>query len=298
MIVLLVIVWLAVLCCLLFVITARPVRTKHSVFELERRGDTAVLERERLLGDIYVFRKALAVLLIILLSAVGWILWQQIGIAIVIVALLVVALFSRTNAIKKFVMTKYRHYEPAFLQFAERWPRLGWLLGSDRHVTSDVRIESVEQLLHLVDTAGHVLSPEKQRLIKRSLQWHDATVAEVMVPKDRIVSVSHRELLGPLVLDDLHKSGHQRFPVMRGGEGDVLGMVDISELLRVDTLQKSPTAEKVMTPLEVRLRTDMSLEDALKELLDHPGQLGIVLDTDGSVTGMVTMDDVLKVLLG
>jgi len=295
---LILIVWILLVLALLLVAAVRPARTKHSSFELQRKGDTVTIDRERVLGDIYAYRRMLAVLLVMALTVTGWTMLQEKGIIAVLVGLPIVMLLSRWKPIERYAMGLYEGQERRLLKFADRWPTLGWLLGSDRRTNHDQRIESQEHLVHLVESAGHVLNDQQQRLIKRSLGWHDATITEVMTPAKDIVTVSDKELLGPLVLNDLHKSGHNRFPVIHRDIDSVLGMVNISDLLQVDAIQKSHTAEKAMTPIDVRLTGDTTLPLALESLLAHPGQLGLVVDEDDKTVGLVTLEDVLKALLG
>jgi len=291
------ILWLLLAVGLLFVTAMRPLRTQHSTFELKRRGDTAILDRERLLGDIYAYRRAVAVLLVMSLTVAGWLVWQEKGVAIVLISLPAIMLLSRWELVARSAMRFYDGQERHLLKFAADWPTFGWLLGSDRRPLHDQRLESPEQLVHLVESAGHVLSEEQQDLIKRSLVWHVTTVSDVMTSAEDIVSLPHRELLGPLVLNDLHASGHHQFPVVRGDIDHVLGMVNITDLLRVDAIQKSHTAEKAMTPLDVRLTPATDLSDALRELLSHPGQFALVAE-DGKTVGLVTLSDVLGALFG
>ena len=291
------IVWLLLSVGLLFVTAIRPLRTSHSLFELKRRGDGVTLDRERLLGDIYAFRRMTAVVLVMALTVTGWLLWQERGVIAVLVVLPCIMLLSRWAPIARWAMQFYAGQEKSLLGFAARWPTLGWLLGSDRRLTHDQKLESPEHLLHLVESAGHVLSADQQLLIKRGLDWHTTTVVSMMTPAKDIVSIPRGELLGPLVLDDLHKSGYHRFPVVRGDVDHVIGMVNITELLRVDAVQKSVTAEKVMDPLDIRVGPDAELPDVLKQLLAHPGQLGLVVEDEKTI-GLITLNDVLKSLLG
>lgn len=298
MITLVFILWLVLAVMLLLVVAMRPVRTKHSLFELQRKGDQAALDRERLLGDVYAYRRTIAVLLIVLLTVVGWAVLLEKGLLVVIIALPIILLISRWRPIARYATGLYNGQERHLLRFASRWPTAGWLLGSDRHPPRDQKLESTEQLLHLVESAGHILTSDQQHLIKQGLQWHTTVVTDVMTPVNRIVSLPSKELLGPLVLDDLHKSGHHRFPVTKGGIDHIVGMVNITELLRVDAIQKSLTAEKAMTPIDVRIPDDAMLPNVLEGLLHHPAQLGIVTDSDGKTKGLVTITDVTKHLVG
>lgn len=298
MITLLFIAWGIVAGCLLLVAAVRPERTKHSLFELKRRGDEAALRREHLLGDIIAMRRATETALIIFLTAVAWLLAEVKGIIFVIVALLVIALLSRWHPVVRYATGLYRAQESRLLRFVEQFSWIGWVLNSDRRAKPDPHLESTEQLLHLVQSAGHILSEDQQKLIKRGLDWHTTEIKTVMAPASDIVSVPKGELLGPLVLNDLHESGHHRFPVIQGSVDHILGQINIAELLEVDAGKKSETAEKAMTALEVRLYPDTPLPEALRQLLDHPGQLGLVINDDGKTEGLFTLRDVLGALLG
>ena len=49
-----------------------------------------------------------------------------------------------------------------------------------------------------------------------SLSFDNEKVSSVMTPRNEIKTIKKSEILGPLVLDDLHKTGHSRFPVIDG----------------------------------------------------------------------------------
>jgi CBS domain containing-hemolysin-like protein len=295
---LLVIIWGILVLCLLLVVAMRPERTKHSAFELKRRGDNVAMRREHLLGDIYALRRAVAVLFVMILTVLAWTIWMEGAIALITVTLVVVALLSRWKVISRQAMKTYAKNEQGLLRFVESVPFFGWLLGGSRVAEHDQRLESEEQLVHMVESAGNVLSNEQQRLIKRSLHWPSMTVDDVMTRVEDIVTVGKSELLGPLVLNDLHKSGHQRFPVISKDVDHILGQVNITELLEIDAGKKSQTAETVMTPIHVRLHAETDLPQALQKMLAHPGQLGLVVDSNGKSAGLVTIRDILKALLG
>jgi CBS domain containing-hemolysin-like protein len=295
---LLVIIWGILVLCLLLVVAMRPERTKHSAFELKRRGDNVAMRREHLLGDIYALRRAVAVLFVMILTVLAWTIWMEGAIALITVTLVVVALLSRWKVISRQAMKTYAKNEQGLLRFVESVPFFGWLLGGSRVAEHDQRLESEEQLVHMVESAGNVLSNEQQRLIKRSLHWPSMTVDDVMTRVEDIVTVGKSELLGPLVLNDLHKSGHQRFPVISKDVDHILGQVNITELLEIDAGKKSQTAETVMTPIHVRLHAETDLPQALQKMLAHPGQLGLVVDSNDKSIGLVTIRDVLKALLG
>lgn len=295
---LLLIIWFLLALNLLVIVAMKPKRTRQSRFEMERLNAKTVLRREKLLGGVFILLWLKSGLLIVLLTYLGFLIWQGWGVFITVILLITVVMLSRMGIVKNQAMSLYNSQEERLLQAVEKIGFIKWLGHNTPDTTGEQHIESVEHLVHMVDSAGHVLSHEQKNLIKRGLRWHGIEVRKVMTPADEIVSIRRSELLGPLVLNDLHKSGHHLFPVVNGGIDEVIGQVDIANMLEVDANKKSQTAEQMMTPLKVRLHEDTPLPEALRQLRAHPNQLGLVINSEEKIVGLISLGDVLKALLG
>lgn len=295
---LLLILWLVSFGALLVVLACRPTRTRHSWSELKRRGDEAVIRREHLLGDVLALRRAIAGLLLICLTLLGLAQWQTTGVIVAAIVWLLAGAASRWRPLHRAAMGLYGRHEKRLLAFVEKAPWLGKLLRDDTYIPHDQRLESVEQLLQMVESSAHVLSDRQRELLRRGVTWHDTPVESIMTPVKKIVSVKHTELLGPLVLDDLHRSGHTRFPVVRGNIDTIVGILDISKLLEVSVATRSETAEKVMTTDMPRIESDETLVVALARLEQSNQPMLAVVDRDGKTAGIVTLGDILTALLG
>jgi len=295
---LLLILWIMSLAALLIVLACRPTRTRHSWSELNRRGDKAVIRREHLLGDVLALRRVLAGLLLVCLVLLGLSLWHATGVLVAVVVWLLGGAIARWRPLHGFAMRLYEPREPQLLGLVERVPLLGKLFRDDRYIPHDQHLESVEHLLQLVDASAKVLSDDQRSIISHGIRWHTIPVEEVMTPVKKVISVKHTELLGPLVLDDLHRSGHVRFPVIRGDVDTIVGVLDITRLLEVSVATRSETAEKVMTADVPRIESDEPLPTALERLRESDRPMLAVVDRDGKTAGIVTLGDILGALLG
>lgn len=294
---LLLILWAIVVVMLLLVFAMRPQRSKHAIFELERLGGKDALRREKLLGDVLALRQFLVALLVLFLGVLSVQLWQWSGIFAALAVLLAVVPMSRIRLVQKLAKRIYEKYERNLFRFFEATPAIRWFISENRWANHDQGIESVEHLLHMVESAGHVLTPDQQHIVRRGMKWHTKNLGDVMTRRKDIVSVAKGDLLGPLLLNDLHKSGHQRFPVVQKDVDHVVGLINISAQFEVDADRHSQTVEKLMTPLDVRLSQDTLLPDALKQLVAHPNQLVLVLDDDSKTVGIASLKDILDALL-
>ena len=289
---------------LIMVASVRPSRSTMSLFELQRRseaGDTdaiTILRREQLLDDVYSLQRVTTALLLVatvLLSIVtfGWV----VGMFIAIFIALEYGLIARILPLKSVSQRLYEKIEPSLLNFVEHFPRL---MKFFRGVTLEIdkkQLSSREELQHLVAQSGSLLSADEKKLIEHSLQFETRQVSEVMTPRSMIESITKTELLGPLVLDRLHKTGHNRFPVIDKDVDHVVGTLYVQDLLTLDS-KKSITAGKAMEPRVFYINENQTLQHTLAAFLKTHHHLFIVVNEFRETVGLVTLEDVIEALLG
>lgn len=301
---------MVILCVLVFVLLimvsgAVPQRSPLSRFELERRkkaGDKAAneqLAREDLLVDVISLQRVVSALLLVMfvllsVSTFGWLL----GVVIGVVVALEYAAIARLPLAKRQSQKLYEKYEVHILRFVHRFSRFVRFLRSVSPETSTARVDSRDELLHLVATSTGVLSGDEKKLIEHSLQFDTRLVSEIMTPRGVIDSIGQKEHLGPLVLDDLHKTGHSRFPVIDGDIDHVVGMLHIRDLLTIDSGRRSTTVEKAMEPRVFYIHQDQTLGHALVAFLRTHHHLFVVVNEFRETVGILTLEDVIEALLG
>lgn len=298
---------LFVMSVLLLIVTAgvRPARTVTSQFELERRskhGDeaaVATLRRETLLADVVSLQRICIALLLItsVLLAVaryGWI----VGTVIAVTIAIGYGSVARLAFIQKRSQKLYAKHESSILRLVEKFPKAFALLRSMPVADSvDNRLESREELVHLVGESGQLLTTNEKQLIMHSLTFDDQLVETIMTPRSVIDSVPKSELLGPLALDDLHKTGHSRFPVIDHDIDHVVGMLHIHDLLAL-TDKKSVTAGTAMEPRVYYIRSDQTLAHALAAFLRTHHHLFIVVNEFRETVGLLSLEDVIEAMIG
>ena len=295
---LLVILW-AISCALLTLhFSVRLERTHRSRFELKRQGEVAILRHEKLFDHVAALRQLGALVLLIITTTLAIAIWNWWGSVIMIATLLVIMMLSRVGFIAGIGYRLYHRIEQHVLALVENYPLVDWFTGARPKTPQDQKIESIEHLEYLIELSGAVLSHDQRTIIEHGLHWHTTTVKSIMVRAKDIHSIKHSELLGPLVLDDLHRSGHDRFPVIRGTIDTIIGMLDISQLLDVSSGKSSETAEKVMSSEVLRIESDETLPGALDMLQKSHLHMLVVVDSEGKTAGIVTLADITASLLG
>ena len=145
-------------------------------------------------------------------------------------------------------------------------------------------------------TPKSVLSSQDRARIAAVMSFDERQVADLMVPKSEMVFVKNTEILGPLVLDKLYKSGFTNFPVI-DSRGKVKGIIR-TEALNALEIKKTNRADKYLDKDFHYLHATDSLESAIEQITRLGSQYFLVLDSSDTLVGFFTVEILLKYLLG
>lgn len=294
-----------IFCLLLIVAGIVPRRSRISAFERQRQQangtKAAVIDtrRERLLPDILSLQRALSALLLVglvalLINSFGWLL----GCVLALAAALEYGAIAHISALQRRSQKLYNHYEPAILNFVERIPAVLRLIRAKLpESTAETRVDSREELQHIIAEVRGVITAEEKLVLLSSLQFGSRLIGEIMTPKGMIDSIEGSEMLGPLVLSDLHKTGHSRFPVTTGDIDHIIGMLYVQDLLSLD-IKQSVTAEKAMETRVFYIHQDQTLQHALAAFLRTHHLLFVVVNEYRETVGLLSLEDTIEALIG
>ena len=290
---------------LLLAVTAMyPPRPTLSHFELQRRADNGdkeadlALDRLDLRADIITFLRIIEVLLLVvtvLLSIVafGWL----VGTIIAVVVALEYAAVARLQPVKALSQKLYDKIEPTIIDVVDTLHvPLRFVRGYIEEAHPRL-VGSREELLHVIHESKGVLGTDETRLITHALAFGDLTVSKVMTPRSMIDTISQEELLGPLVLSDLHATGHTRIPVIEGDIDHVVGTLYLQDLLIVAG-SKTKKASHAMEPIVFYIHEEQTLSHALAAFLKTHHHLFIVVNQYRETVGLLTLEDVIEALIG
>lgn len=304
--ILLALLYVLVLGALLLVMGVHPQLSSHSRFELQRRvhdGDkeaALLLKRHGLLRDIFSLQRVVSAMLLVMLSVIGVDLFHWVvGFAISLVIALESGAVARLAPLQRLSQRLYERHESKILGLIEQHPVVFRAIRSVAPVPNDAYdIESKEELLAMVEQSGDVLSGDEKKLITNGLQIKTMTVASVMTPKSVIDAVNDTDVLGPLMLDALHKTGHSRFPVIHGDIDHVVGVLYIQDLLTIDAGSKTRRVSTVMDKKVFYVHQQQNLQQALAAFLRTRHHLFVVINEYRETVGLLSLEDVIEALLG
>jgi len=155
-----------------------------------------------------------------------------------------------------------------------------------------------EEMLAVMQESAQALTTDERAMINRVLGLQNLTVRQVATPLAQTVTIqTQMPIAGALALARERKLS--RLPVWetRDGRPCIAGLLLLGPLLYRDDLELQETAAAHMTPA-LFLDEDTRLEDALRRMQRAGERLVIVLGRDGREMGVVSLEDILKLMFG
>lgn len=168
-----------------------------------------------------------------------------------------------------------------------------------RHVSFHTGMYEKSDLVELLEAQKH--QPDNRipageiDLLAHALSFGDKLVSDVLIPKRVVQMVSADETVGPILMEELHKSGHSRFPVYDGKKDNIVGVLYLRDLI----MNKHHGAVRsVMKPQLTFVHEDFTLYQTLQAFIKTKQHLFLVVDNFEEFVGIITIEDVLEQIVG
>jgi putative hemolysin len=157
---------------------------------------------------------------------------------------------------------------------------------------------SEEEIKHLVREGRQqgVLNQTEMELIHSVFEFTDTPVRKVMVPRPKIFALDANtppEEVGTLIVE----SGFSRIPAYEGSVDNIVGLLYVKDALRLLEKRQPVVIRKILHPVHFVPETK-KVGSLLKELQKRRTHMAVVIDEHGSVTGLVTLEDLLEEIVG
>lgn len=165
--------------------------------------------------------------------------------------------------------------------------------------TEEMRtVRSLDDLEYVVQSSREqTLDDEGARLLTRTLRLSRKDAADALTPRTAMATLSSGGVVGDLI-DRAVSTGHSRFPVIGDDIDDVVGVVEVRHVYRLEPERRriAPLTE-IMQPAVV-VSEHRELDGVLLDLEAGRSRLAVVVDEHGGTAGLITREDILEELVG
>jgi CBS domain containing-hemolysin-like protein len=200
----------------------------------------------------------------------------------------------------------YRISAPFVVVIESSAAALTKLLGvSGHHRGGGHSAEELRLIVSAIRGSGHL--PEAQEeMIHHVLDLQELQVREIMVPRNGIVSMPEQSTMDE-VLHVMTSRKHSRLPVYRGNAEQIVGILHYKDLLAVwEERRTAIRGGRTPRPFRIQnlLRKHRIVPETkpvlqmLEEFRTGKSHMALVVDEFGTISGLLTVEDVLEQIVG
>lgn len=181
-----------------------------------------------------------------------------------------------------------------------------WLLSATtRLLLRLLRLDSAdasrisEEEIQLLVAEGHeqgLIDADERNMMNRVLRLGDRSAESLMTPRTRMAWL---DVASPLEenLATMRETPYSRYPVMRGSEDEVLGVLEVKTLVGRIGAEGDPDLFRELRPPLFVAESTQALK-LLEIFREEQQTLALVVDEYGDIQGMVTLNDLLGAVVG
>ena len=162
-----------------------------------------------------------------------------------------------------------------------------------------IKTQSVSEVTDFLKDAVdlNIIDKEAESIANKAIRLGNTTVKEIMVPKVDMVTFGIDEEINAII-EKIIASGHSRYPVLGQERDEVKGI-----LLAKDMLPKiyggivEFSLSEMLREANVVPETKKA-DSLLEEFKKDRSHLAVVIDEYGTISGLVTIEDILEELVG
>lgn len=162
-----------------------------------------------------------------------------------------------------------------------------------------IKPSSIDDVSILLEDAlsAKLIDKEAQFIAERAIRLGDTAVKEIMVPRVEMVIIAPNED-STMMINRIIESGHSRYPVIGPEKNEVQGILLAKDLLPIITINfEDIDLSKIIREIKV-VPESKKADSLLEEFKKDRSHMAIVLDEYGTISGLVTIEDILEELVG
>ena len=174
----------------------------------------------------------------------------------------------------------------------------GWGSGGFEPITGHQMVHSVEELGLIIDETRRagVLPRDQAEYVRNVFRLPAKLVRDCLVPRQKMNAL---ELHMPeqRILEEVREGAHTRMPVYEGTLDNIVGIVNTKDLFHLFSLRGMVVLDDAMYPA-VFVDPDRPISEVLRQFRGQRRPMAIVRDRDGSVLGLITLEDIVEEIVG
>ncbi len=156
-----------------------------------------------------------------------------------------------------------------------------------------------EDLVELIRDSeqNDLIDPDTRDMLEGVMDIAEQRIRDIMIPRSQMVTLRRNQQLEDC-LDVIVESSHSRFPVISEDKDHIEGILMAKDLLPFMRTNSEPFSINKVLRAVVVVPESKRVDRMLKEFRSQRYHMAIVIDEFGGVSGLVTIEDILELIVG
>lgn len=218
-------------------------------------------------------------------------------------------LAPKTIAINKAEAVTLLFAKPMIIFYKIMYPFIKTLNGSARIIVGifglkpaseheDAHSEEELQLIISESYKSGEINQSEYKYVNNIFEFDDRIAKEIMVPRTEIVAFDKSQTLEEC-LEIVKKENYTRYPVIDGEKDNIVGMLNMKEVLTdyISGKNLDTSIEEYTRPV-IQVIESIAIHDLLVKMQKERVHMAILMDEYGGTAGLVTVEDILEEIVG
>lgn len=150
----------------------------------------------------------------------------------------------------------------------------------------------LSQLVRHHQQVHRILDKTQQRQIETLLGVDTRSIQAKVIPLRSAQMVKAEDVMGPMVLTELHDSPYMSFPVYSKRKAKIVGILD--QGVAVSHASHNAKVSSIMEERIVYLPHDATIAQALQTFIETSSAISVIIDDDTQPVGVLYIQDILR----
>jgi CBS domain containing-hemolysin-like protein len=162
--------------------------------------------------------------------------------------------------------------------------------------TTYVTRDEIQNMIETGEREG-VIEEDEREMLDRIFRFNNTIAKEVMTPRLDMTAVSKDATLDEAI-ETCVQSDHERVPVYDGNLDNVIGIVNIRDLVREKHYGEGTAKLTDLVHPTLHVPESKNVDELLQEIQNERMQMVVVIDEFGTTEGLITMEDMVEEIVG
>ena len=162
--------------------------------------------------------------------------------------------------------------------------------------TSYVTRDEIQDMIQTGEREG-VIEEDEREMLDRIFRFNHTIAKEVMTPRLDINAVPKDASLDEAI-ETCVQADHERVPVYEGNLDNIVGIVNVRDLVRARYYGEGPRALASVVQPTLHVPESKNADELLEEMQEARMQMVVVIDEFGTTEGIITLEDMVEEIVG